>query len=969
MSKLDAALEKRGYLVDVSVGTRDYVVLRRGHLRVYEGLQQKHSFPELEIQALYRCEVSLQQGGVLQIQTKVPEATSFVFKADSEAEARVWRDAIQKSVAAELKQADKHVQVLQQGTTAYKYNYSNSKRMRRTFWIEDAGPELCWAKSKSDPKADDVQRVDLKDCVGIVFGPATTTFKRCATLEDPAWCCFSLLFGDRTLDMSVPADYVDQWFLGLQHLLAIRSQKPIPTLTVPSFYFRKVYLKFQEQAHNQSLTTKVLLKQRVAQLPEAGFKLKSSTNGKSGAEADKAEKKKKKDKKGAEEAPSSKEAEKSSSGKSKRSSIKEFDPPDRTSNGEEVTALKEDLKSLVAKLEQELDSRNKQFEAMRPSWGDQIGSTMESAFDGWTKSDTVEWQVEKCNELDREVINLRSAQTANSRTLQSSEKAEKQLKRYFKQLKEVEGQVASMEKELGIAEAGQDSSEKAKQSSSNSKELAEAQTSHLERRYKELQRQLQSAEKGQQLSAVYQEGLKKQNDELSRLDREKSELKAKVDAATKDLQAIEKQRAEHEQRCLSSDGSAKGLLQKLQSMQQQVVSLRAWQQQVKTDADVQMRGISDTFLPLSAQVEKMRGSYDHLVERYRELADERKKLHNLVMELKGNIRVFVRVRPINEKEKASEPSDPTITFAEERKVSVLEETNGRRKWFEFDRAFQPKTSQTEVFEEVKPLATSVLDGYNVCIFAYGQTGSGKTYTMTGTKENPGLNRRVLTELFRVKEDRKLDAEIKITLMITEIYNEAIKDLFCKTSKKLDVKENKDGTNTVPGLTEIEVRDMDHLLECMDTAQANRTTMATDMNEESSRSHSIVQVCSSVRDKKDNKEYIGKINLVDLAGSENVNKSGVEGDGLREAQNINKSLLALGDVVAALVAKSSHVPYRNSLLTKMLKDSLGGDSKTLMIVQCSPAQTNVTETLSSLNFASRARNVELGKAKKNVKEAS
>merc|ERR1719301_524527 len=140
-----------------------------------------------------------------------------------------------------------------------------------------------------------------------------------------------------------------------------------------------------------------------------------------------------------------------------------------------------------------------------------------------------------------------------------------------------------------------------------------------------------------------------------------------------------------------------------------------------------------------------------------------------------------------------------------------------------------------------------------------------------------------------------------------------------------------------------------------------------MNDESSRSHSIVQVRTVNTLRQQKKEYIGKINLIDLAGSENVNKSGVTGQGMREAQNINKSLSALGDVIQSLVAKSSHTPYRNSKLTMMLKDSLGGDSKTLMIVQASPAQTNCVESLSSLNFASRARNVELGKAKRNVKE--
>jgi len=183
-----------------------------------------------------------------------------------------------------------------------------------------------------------------------------------------------------------------------------------------------------------------------------------------------------------------------------------------------------------------------------------------------------------------------------------------------------------------------------------------------------------------------------------------------------------------------------------------------------------------------------------------------------------------------------------------------------------------------------------------------------------------------------------------------------------------VKQNPDGTNSVPGLTELEVCGVDDVLKAMEEAQANRSVSCTAMNSESSRSHSIVQVntCVTMKDPKDKREFRGKINLIDLAGSENVNKSNVSGQGLAEAKNINKSLSALGDVIAALVAKSPHVPYRNSKLTMMLKDSLGGDAKTLMIVQSSPAQCNVTETLSSLNFASRARNVELGKAKKNVK---
>jgi len=236
--------------------------------------------------------------------------------------------------------------------------------------------------------------------------------------------------------------------------------------------------------------------------------------------------------------------------------------------------------------------------------------------------------------------------------------------------------------------------------------------------------------------------------------------------------------------------------------------------------------------------------------------------------------------------------------------------------------------------------------------------------MSGTADNPGLNVRILKELFRERDVRQRETDIKVVLTITEIYNETIKDLLVTKQKKLDVKTNPDGCNTVPGVTELVVESVEDVMRAIEVAQSNRTVLATDMNEESSRSHSIVQVRTTNTCKTKGREYIGKINLVDLAGSENVNKSGVSGQGMREAQNINKSLSALGDVIGSLVAKTPHVPYRNSKLTMMLKDSLGGDSKTLMIVQCSPAQINVTETLSSLNFAARARNVELGKAKRN-----
>jgi len=377
------------------------------------------------------------------------------------------------------------------------------------------------------------------------------------------------------------------------------------------------------------------------------------------------------------------------------------------------------------------------------------------------------------------------------------------------------------------------------------------------------------------------------------------------------------------------------------------------------------KAFTDALKKLTDSMASMEERKKGLEEKYVLAMEDRKKLHNLVLDLKGNIRVFVRVRPMNEKEKGLENAgEPTINFKEDNQVGVFDSSHSRRKMFEFDMCFTPSSTQVQVFEEAKPLATSVLDGYKVCIFAYGQTGSGKTYTMSGTPKDPGLNNRVLEELFRIQTERKLTHDITFCMAVTEIYNETIRDLLAiEKDKKLDVKMGSDGSCTVPGLTEEHVATVSAVLQCIDRAQKNRAVTSTDMNEQSSRSHSIVTVKTTCGMKGAEQTYVGKIHLIDLAGSENVGKSGVSGQGMKEAQNINKSLSALGDVIASLVAKTPHTPYRNSKLTMMLKDSLGGDSKTLMIVQASPAQTNVVETLSSLNFASRARNVELGKAKR------
>ena len=240
--------------------------------------------------------------------------------------------------------------------------------------------------------------------------------------------------------------------------------------------------------------------------------------------------------------------------------------------------------------------------------------------------------------------------------------------------------------------------------------------------------------------------------------------------------------------------------------------------------------------------------------------------------------------------------------------------------------------------------------------------------MEGTADDPGVAPRAVKELFQVIQTMSSDWTYAVTFSMLEIYNENIYDLLITDAKnttnnqdreRLDIRQTPDG-NIVSGLTEHQVSTYEQVLSFMSLGQKNRAVGSHDMNERSSRSHSILTLICRGKNKIDQSTSFGKLHLIDLAGSERVSKTDATGIRLTEAQNINRSLSALGDVINALGnKKSTHIPYRNSKLTFLLQDSLGGNSKTLMFVAISPAGYNVGETICSLNFASRCRNIELG----------
>ncbi|MDA9097796.1 hypothetical protein N9L76_02560 [bacterium] len=397
---------------------------------------------------------------------------------------------------------------------------------------------------------------------------------------------------------------------------------------------------------------------------------------------------------------------------------------------------------------------------------------------------------------------------------------------------------------------------------------------------------------------------------------------------------------------------------------------------------------------------------------------ENKKLHFQIQDLKGSIRVFCRVRPTvkglgeeNETIHSGNNASPAVVartdengtnntltvFHKERRGSEVTGVSSKtvQKHYTFDKTFGPSTSQSEVYSETSNLIRCVADGYNACLLAYGQTGSGKTHTMSGptnmkfkngpsechSQESLGVNYRALEDLFALIEDRKSVQNHVVTVSVLEIYNEECRDLLAKRGgHRIEIKGDVGGgssggsksngssyvkftTNNVPDAVQKIVNTPDDVAELMIEGEVNRSTGATAMNARSSRSHSVVIVKVTAVSYETKATSRGVLYLVDLAGSERVLRSEASGDRLKEAQHINKSLSALGDVVSALQTRQTHVPYRNSKLTTLLRGALGPNGKALLFAHVSPTHASTGETISTLAFATRAASVELGKAQK------
>ncbi|EMD00528.1 hypothetical protein BAUCODRAFT_28874 [Baudoinia panamericana UAMH 10762] len=329
------------------------------------------------------------------------------------------------------------------------------------------------------------------------------------------------------------------------------------------------------------------------------------------------------------------------------------------------------------------------------------------------------------------------------------------------------------------------------------------------------------------------------------------------------------------------------------------------------------------------------------------------------MSTANTIKVVARFRPQNKIEVAA-GSEQVVDFTSDDSCTITSRENTGA--FTFDRVFPTNTAQHDVFDySIRSTVDDVLAGYNGTVFAYGQTGSGKTYTMMGAdigdEASKGIIPRIVEQIFSsiLRSDDSLEFTVRVSYM--EIYMEKIRDLLQPQNDNLPIHEDQKKGVYVKGLTEVYLGSVEEVYRVLQIGGQSRVVAATNMNQESSRSHSIFVIEIAQKNTETGSMRSGRLYLVDLAGSEKVGKTGASGQTLEEAKKINKSLSALGMVINALSdGKSSHIPYRDSKLTRILQESLGGNSRTTLIINCSPSSYNDAETMSTLRFGERAKTI-------------
>ncbi|KAK4658110.1 kinesin-like nuclear fusion protein [Podospora pseudocomata] len=490
----------------------------------------------------------------------------------------------------------------------------------------------------------------------------------------------------------------------------------------------------------------------------------------------------------------------------------------------------------------------------------------------------------------------------------------------------------------------------------------------MERQYRaEMKdRQAQNSKELEELRAKLGSKQEDMNLEVLRKDRQIQELRSLMEGLKLDLDREQTVKGNLQQKLTEMSTTNMTLEDRLRGLNAKIEFL-------ESDSKQQ----SDSFAHMEARLQDALRVAEEAREKLIKEETERRVLFNKYQELKGNIRVMCRVRPVLGN---SEGNPAQISFPDEKTSAQIDVTQEEKNSmgmvsrkvvpFEFDRVFSPAVHNEEIFGEISQLVQSALDGYNVCIFCYGQTGSGKTYTMSSPDGMiPRATHMIYETITKLKEK---SWTYTMEGSFVEVYNEELHDLLTPGresdgKKRLEIRHDDSRKQTTVLNCKTVALDLPDKVEMMlKQAQNNRSVAATKANERSSRSHSVFILKLVGENSATNERCEGTLNLVDLAGSERLKHSQAEGERMRETQNINKSLACLGDVIEALGRGSGHVPYRNSKLTHLLQYSLSGNSKTLMFVMVSPLEAHLKETITSLRFATKVHNTHIGTAKSTKK---
>ncbi|XP_077309972.1 kinesin-like protein KIFC3 isoform X2 [Lithobates pipiens] len=482
---------------------------------------------------------------------------------------------------------------------------------------------------------------------------------------------------------------------------------------------------------------------------------------------------------------------------------------------------------------------------------------------------------------------------------------------------------------------------------------------------KQLQHEQQEAAKLRAQVALYTAELERVQAEMVQEFQVLQEEKAQAVSEAYDRAQVEMRAVHH-----SLDGVRRNLLVLQPALRTLTQDYNSLKRQVRDFPGLLSQAMKEARDEFSKGIKSVQDANTELLSKYRRELHLRKECHNQLVRLRGNIRVLTRVRPITDEDGTGPGAQNVVTFDPDDDGILHVTHKGKSMSFEMDKVFTQSATQEQVFTEVSPLITSCLDGYSVCILAYGQTGSGKTYSMEGPHTNPGINQRALRLLLSEVSKRSDSWEHHLSVSMVEIYNESLRDLLganSNTSLDIKISPSSAGELYVPGLTQQSVHSIEDINKILEFGHKQRATEHTNLNSHSSRSHALLILTARGRETSTGICTTGKLYLVDLAGSERVSRSGAAGERLREAQCINRSLSALGDVFSALRSNQAHIPYRNSKLTYLLQEPLSRDGKALLLLQVSPAERNVSESLCSLRFGDRVRAVELGAPSRKIEQ--